>query len=350
MNKQNHTEKHTEQNQKPTNPYQTPASQTNNQPKYVYLPRTRLQKFLPLSVSLSAILLFVLAHALAGWGDDLLSGQFLIGVPFFVGSWIAYFSNYQQKVAITTIVKRIAITLLVITIICAPLLKEGVICIVMASPILFIMMWLGGVLTHWFCHYIWQSKVMHSIALLPLLVLFVPLPETNHTYQSNHSIIINATPDKIWQAINNIDNIQTEEFYQNSQLLPFMQVPTPKSATTVLENGRWVRKCQWHKGIYFDEPIVSQIPNQQLRWQFVFYPDSVPPKTLDDHVTINGEHFKLLWGQYDITAINPQQSKLSFKVSYRVTTNINFYAGWWANLVMDEFNQDVLTLYKNRIE
>ncbi len=103
------------------------------------------------------------------------------------------------------------------------------------------------------------------------------------------------------------------------------------------------------KAIYFDEPIISQISNQQLRWNFVFYNNSVPKGTLDDHVTINGKHFKLLNGQYDIQAINDKQSKLTFKVDYAITTNINFYAGMWGRWVMNEFVEDVLGLYKNQL-
>lgn len=132
--------------------------------------------------------------------------------------------------------------------------------------------------------------------------------------------------------------------------MPFMRVPTPKSAVTVWQNNQKVRKCEWHSNIKFDEPIISEIPNKQLRWQFVFYPDSVPKGSLDDHVTINGGHFKLLTGQYDLEKLEEKQTRLTFRVNYRITTNINSYAGWWAKKVMTDFSKDVLTLYKNRLE
>lgn len=350
MNQHSNPQQPDPQQPKDSSPYRAPNSQVSNQPEVVYLPRTRLQKAMPLSIIGAGVLQFVFVHLIAGNSDDLLSGQFLIGAPFFVGAFISYLHNYYSPATLMGISESIILTILIIALISAPILREGAICIVMASPILFIAMWLGAYIMNVICRYIWKSKVMHSIALLPFLVLGVPLPETDTTYESHASIIIDAKPEAIWQQLNHITAISNDEFYQNSWLMPFMQVPAPKSAVTVLENGQWVRKCEWHKGIYFDEPIVAQIPNRHLRWQFVFYDDSVPKGALDDHVTINGEHFKLLWGQYDITPINAHQSQLSFKVSYRVTTNINFYAGRWANKVMNDFNEDVLTLYKNRLE
>ena len=80
------------------------------------------------------------------------------------------------------------------------------------------------------------------------------------------------------------------------------------------------------------------------------YPDSVPQKTLEDHVTINGEHFKLLLGQYDLEPIDEQNTKLTFNVTYRISTNMNFYAGFWGKWVMNECVEDTVGLYKRRLE
>ncbi|WP_227428847.1 hypothetical protein [Psychrobacter sp. I-STPA6b] len=327
---------------------------TVQQPKFsfgklVYLPRSRRLKLLPATV-LSALMVFIFCYAIAHGYERLLSGQFLLGVPFFLGAWVSYFVSYQNPVSSGQIFKAICWLMLAIIIISMPILREGVICIVMASPAIFVLLLLGAFSMRWFCQKIWKSHVLHSVVLLPLLVLFMPWAEQSHTYQHQQSLVIQATPEQIWQAINHVENIEPQQFYQHSKLLPLLGVPTPKSAQTVWENGQAVRKCEWHKGIYFDEPIISQIPNQQLRWQFKFYPDSVPSGALDDHVTINGEHFKLLLGQYDITAIDPHTSKLTFTVNYRITTNINAYAGFWGKWVMKDFTTDVLDFYKRQVE
>lgn len=325
-------------------------NQSESVAKLGYHPRSRFQKILPAAVFPVGLLVFVMGYWIAESNTDLLGVQFLIGTPFFIGSWVAYFNNYRHQARFATIAKHIGFVMFGIIGISGIILQEGIICIVMATPILMLAMLIGAWLTHVLCAHVWKSKALHSLIILPILVLFVPFSQQSTTYQSSNSIIIKAKPEQIWQTINHIDGIQAQEFYQHSWLMPLMKVPAPKSAITVWQDGKWVRKCQWHGNIRFDEPIISQIPNQQLRWQFVFYPDSVPPRTLDDHVTINGEHFKLLQGQYDIKAIDDEYSELKFQVSYQVSSSINFYAGWWANKVMSDFNQDVLILYKNRLQ
>lgn len=316
-----------------------------------YVPRSIVRKLLPIAIMLGLMLLeFIFCYKIAEDGGNLLSMQFLLGVPLFIGATTVYLASYRKPITTGRVFLLTFWLIVGILIISVPILKEGTICIVMASPVIYVALLLGGLSMRLVCLKVWKSKALYSVALLPLLVLFAPLEPMPETYQVTDTILINATPEQVWQTINNIDNIESAGFYQESQLLPFMQVPTPKSAITIWENNQWVRKCEWHGGIKFDEPLISQIPNRQLRWQFVFYPNSVPPKTLDDHVTINGEHFKLLHGQYDLEPINNNMTRLTFNVTYRISTNMNFYAGFWGKWVMDEFVEDTLGLYKNRLE
>lgn len=316
-----------------------------------YVPRSRLRRLLPPIIVIGFTLIeFIFCYNIAANKSGLLGIQFLIGVPLFIGATAVYLASYYRPITNSQVFLLTFWLVLGILIISVPVLREGMICIVIASPIIYIAMLLGGLGMRLLCLKVWQTKSLFSVALLPFLVLFVPLEQTPETYQVTDSIVINASAEQVWQSINHIKDIEPKEFYQESRLLPFMQVPTPKSAITVWENDHWVRKCEWHGGITFDEPLISQIPNRQLRWQFVFYPDSVPPNTLDDHVTINGEHFKLLLGQYDLEPINEQSTKLTFNVTYRISTNINFYAGFWGKWVMSEFVEDTLGLYKHRLE
>ena len=316
-----------------------------------YAPRSTVRKLLPIAIMLGLMLLeFIFCYKVAEDGGNLLSMQFLLGVPLFIGATTVYLASYRKPISVGRVFLLTFWLIVGILIISVPILKEGTICIVMASPAIYVALLLGGLSMRLLCLKVWKTKALYSVALLPLLVLFAPLEPMPETYQVTDTILINATPEQVWQTINNIDNIEPAGFYQESQLLPFMQVPTPKSAITIWENNQWVRKCEWHGGIKFDEPLISQIPNRQLRWQFVFYPNSVPPKTLDDHVTINGEHFKLLHGQYDLEPVNHTATKLTFNVTYRISTNMNFYAGFWGRWVMDEFVEDTLGLYKNRLE
>ena len=43
-------------------------------------------------------------------------------------------------------------------------------------------------------------------------------------------------------------------------------------------------------------------------------------------------------------------TRLHLRVSYRLTTDFNTYANWWAQALLDNFAQTVLQLYKTRLE
>nr|MBS9777772.1 hypothetical protein [Gammaproteobacteria bacterium] len=210
---------------------------------------------------------------------------------------------------------------------------------------------IGAEIMHFICNAVWKNNTMLSIAFLPFAAMIMPHNETLYDQKKSYSIIINASPETIWKSINNIDGIQPDEMADSWGAK--IGIPTPISAFTINSNEPntgLVRKCKWRKNVWFDEPITEYIPNKKLSWYFKFYPNSVPAGALDDHVTINGKHFKLNSASYDLEALGPQQTKLTFSLHYQVITDMNWYSGVWADFFMDDFAENVLILYKNRTE
>ncbi len=320
-----------------------------NQEQYDKL--NTVTSLIPLAfILLFAVSYFVLVYAIGAKVTDLLGMMFLVYFPITLGALIAYF------IQLTTHSRKNTHLMLILTLsfsflLCAALLGEGVICIIIASPILYMMMWVGSGWGHFICEKFWRSNTMLSVAFVPFIMMLVPSDETVYDSQKNYNIIINASPQQVWQSINNISEINPSEF-PNSWSAK-IGVPMPLSATTVATNETstsLVRKCRWHKNIWFDEPVTEFIPNKKLSWYFKFYPTSVPKGALDDHVTINGKHFKLLTASYELEELSNQRTKLIFNVHYQVITDMNWYSGWWADFFMDDFAENVLQLYKNRLE
>ncbi len=293
---------------------------------------------------------FALIYATGHEFHDLLGLMFLVYFPMTLGALIAYFmqlTTHSRTGTHSVLFSALFISFLI----SIAIFQEGSICIVIASPILYFMMWVGAEIMHAICKHLWQSKTMLSIALVPFMAIFMPQEARLYDAHKTYEIVINASPETVWQSINNISAITPDEFPNSWSAR--IGVPMPLSATTVPSAESpvgLVRKCQWHKDIWFDEPITEIIPNQRLAWYFKFYPNSVPSGALDDHVTINGPHFKLLTASYDLEQLGEQQTKLTFNVNYQVITELNWYAGWWADFFMDDFAENVLLLYKHRLE
>ena len=173
-----------------------------------------------------------------------------------------------------------------------------------------------------------------SLAIAPLVLGVL---ENNHTelpqdyLVSRAEITIDAPAHRAWYFINNAVDIQRHEMAGG--LAYRIGVPYPLEARTVKVGTRRMRNLKWEKGITFSEIITEWRANEVIRWQYVFDETSIPPGALDDHVRIGGAPFDLTESSYILTEIDGG-TRLALEVRYRVSTNFNWYARFWARLLI----------------
>jgi hypothetical protein len=275
--------------------------------------------------------------------------SFLILVPLVIGALTVYFSGGKERsLGYSIFAPWIPILMFVLG--TAILLIEGSICIAMAVPLFLAVSSLGGFLMWVALKYFRPSRtVMHSVLLLPLLAGTWEREQTMPVVieKSDASIWINAKPEVIWQLINNAEAIKPVEMEQG--LAYKIGVPYPESALTVAtETGR-VRKLRWDKGVRFDEPITDWVENRFIRWQYSFPAGAIPPNALDEHVVIGGKYFDLEDTSYSLLPENGG-TRLGINVTYRVSTQFNWYANFWGRLLVDDAAHTILAFYKRRAE
>lgn len=311
-----------------------------------YPPRSPFRMMLPF---LALALLGCLWALLASHLNALMTASFLLGVPFIIGALIAYIQNCRYAVSFIKSLQVIAIFLAFLLVFAIVVLREGAICVAIMMPILFFGMLLGAIMMKGICHYLWKPhKAIYGIALLPFMLL--PLPEKTqlHYDHVDQSILINAPAEIIWQQLNHANNIQPKEF--KPSLLYAIGVPYPVSGITKSTDAGLIRYSTWQKNIQFEEVIQQSRPNQYLSWTYRFAPNSIPKGALDDHVSIGGKYFDLKYTAFELTPINTQQTRLSLKIDYRLSTEVNFYANSVAQLMVHDFSDVILDFYKNRSE
>jgi hypothetical protein len=269
-------------------------------------------------------------------------------VPFLVGALTVYLARDRRpSLGYAAVAPLIPVMMFVAG--TAILLIEGSICIAMALPLFLIVAMIGGVVM-WgvLKFYRPSSATMGAFLLLPLLGGWgergLPLPD--RFGRSVSSVHIDAPPEAIWHLINDAHDIQPAEMRGWAWAIG---VPHPVSAKTVETDGRRVRKLRWEKGVHFDEPILDWQENRYVRWRYAFAGDSIPPGALDDHVRIGGRYFDLIDTSYRL-APEAGGTRLSIEVDYRVSTNFNFYAGWWADKLVGDAARTILGFYKRRTE
>ena len=232
----------------------------------------------------------------------------------------------------------------------AILLIEGTICIAMAIPLFLIMSSVGGALMWVFLRFRKPSHTsINSLLLLPLLIVplesRINLPTNNQTV--SESIMVQASPDKVWQLINHVDNIQAEEMQDG--LAYKIGVPLPLDAKVVTVQATKVRKLHWAKNVAFEEPITDWQENRFIKWTYSFTPESFPKDALDEHVVIGGKYFDLIDTSYQLTQIG-DNTRLDIVVHYRISTNFNWYANPLGKLLIDDAAKQILSFYKHRAE
>jgi hypothetical protein len=231
---------------------------------------------------------------------------------------------------------------------------EGSICIIMALPIFLIMSSLGGLVTGLILRQDTSNRSAYS-----LVVLFAVLPfvssSIEHRFRPPDSvrvvdtqIMISAPPRTIWQNIERVRQIQPAE--QNFSLFHLLGFPRPVEATLSYEGLSGVRHATFEGGVLFVETINKWEPEKELAFSIKADTKSIPPTTLDEHVTIGGPYFDMLEGDYRIEQIGDNQVILHLSSRHRLSTRFNFYAGLWTDLIMKDIQRNILGIIKKRCE
>ena len=191
---------------------------------------------------------------------------------------------------------------------------------------------------------------MMSLILLPYLAAPIesrlPVPMEIRTVRS--AIDIQASPETVWALIRSVRSIEPRE--NHFSWSHFIGFPRPVEATL---NGRGiggVRHATFEGGVEFTETITSWEEPRDLAFTIKANTDSIPPETLDEHVTIGGPYFDVLDGHYEIEPLGVGSVRLHLSSRHRLSTRINVYSGAWTDFIMGDIQTYILGIIKNRAE
>lgn len=150
----------------------------------------------------------------------------------------------------------------------AIVLREGIVCIVIAFPLLYIFI-LTGVLVGrvWF-----RPKVSKlRLTIFPLLALLTLGEMAYHSEKQavvTDEILIRATPDKVWPNVLAFSEIPDSPDYWIFRL----GLPYP---TTTTNGGNFVgadRQCMFSDGIVIKERVAEFVPQEKLTFDIIEQP------------------------------------------------------------------------------
>lgn len=230
-------------------------------------------------------------------------------------------------------------------------LREGIVCLIMLSPI-----WLAG---GWIGAFVSRRRRKHrvdpnvfssSLLLLPLMAGLVesrlPFPHDHVTLA--RSIVVAATPEEIWPyAVANAHIGEAEGRWTFSQNV--IGLPRPR-ATVISGHGVGaVRTAYWADHINFEEIVTQWRPGRRLGWKFSFTNSSLQDYT-DKHISPDGQFLKVDTGDYALKPLTAGTTLLTLETNYIAKTHVNFYAELWGELLLGDVQDNVLAIIKHRAE
>lgn len=299
--------------------------------------------------ALTGIVLRLIFSGDPGGAFTAMKGAFVYLAPIAVGAVTVYVAEAKQQRKWSYYVWAPVAANALFVLGTMAILIEGLICVVIILPLFCVLGALGGLLMGVICRATRRRReAVYSFAVLPILLGFIPTPEANlqRIRTIERTIVVEAQPQQIWQQLHDARDIRPDEV--GHAWMYRIGVPLPIAGVTQQTPTGFVRKISMGRSIHFEQVATEWRENQFVRWTYRFDKDSFPPRALDDHVTIGGHYFDLLDTTYKLHPTGPQLTELTITMSYRVSTQFNWYADSVASFLIGNFEEVILEFYRRR--
>ena len=280
------------------------------------------------------------------------SASFLLLGPLYVGFVTLHFAERSAPRTPLEWILAPWLPILLSALILWLFLLEGLICIIMALPIMLVCASLGGVIAGLLARHGRRLKptTLSSLALLPILLAPAEslhlAPTQTRTVQSQ--IRIHAPAATVWHNIERVPAISPTEL--RPTWTHHIGFPRPVEATLSYEGVGGVRNASFEHGLLFFETVTAWEPNHRLSFHIRADSANIPTTTLDEHVTIGGRYFDVLDGEYRLESLAGGDTLLHLTSHQRLTTDLNGYAGLWTDAVMQNLQTSILEVIQHRCE
>lgn len=303
---------------------------------------------------LYGVVLYVLGR-LAQPDSGLLLLSFLLGVPLATCVLAVVLSDPagQRPTGHHFATGFIVVTMMMLA--SYALLREGVVCVLMASPIFYLVGCSASVFTGALLRRRTRRRGgVQAFCFTALLVPMLGLPLEQQAGQPVELVTVTTTTrveapvHRVWSELVEIRDIKPKELgFTVTQDL----IGVPKPVTARLE-GRGigaVRHAYWERGVYFREHVTAWEPGRRVAWTFDL-PPAVQTALLDDHLRVQSDYLQLRTGEYELRELSGEATQVSLRTTYLIRTPMNAYASAWGKLFLGDFHRNVLRAVEGRSE
>lgn len=216
------------------------------------------------------------------------------------------------------------------------ILREGVICLIMASPLLILFIMLGLMIGK----ILWaRSNTWLGASTLPLMALMLiadaQMPH-HHAAIVTDEVLIAAPPARVWRYVAGYPKIETPPRWWLWKIgLPF---PVQSTSTGAFTGAR--RDCRFSGNVVFEEKITEVKANRALTFDVTKQPD---------HPEVTG-HFNLDKGRFELRDNGDDTTTLRGTTWYRLHVYPSQYFDLWAESIVRHVHFRVMNHIKQLAE
>ncbi|KQS04785.1 hypothetical protein ASG11_11420 [Sphingomonas sp. Leaf357] len=283
----------------------------------------------------------------------LISFSFLLVLPAAVSAFVCYVADPYAERSRGQYLAIPFWLLLVVIVASIFVLREGVICVLMLSPLWMISGMIGAAITYKMRRRLPDESgrtYCAALVLLPLLSMqvepMIPLPLD--TKMVARSIVIDASPKQIWPLLRGIPDVRPGEGAWNFSQ-DVIGIPRPVGARLIGNGVGADRYADWGQRIKFRERIVEWQPGRRIGWRFIF-DDIAGWGYTDRHLMPDSPYFTVTTGGYTMQPLGPNRTRVTIDTRYRIQTPVNLYSALWGQLFLGDLEHNLLALIKQRAE
>ncbi len=306
-----------------------------------------------IAISLIYALALRLFFGVPTWADvfSVMSVTFLACLPTTMGALVVYFSRAVLAAKIWYRITAPWLPLFAFFLITLLVSLEGFACWIMVLPLFMVAASVGGFIGAYIKRRKKHDKLyISALVLLPLIMAPVErmVGAIPGTYTANTTITIHADAANIWRHVTRVQAIPQQQ--DKGWLTRFLGFPRPVRAELNYEGVGGYREAIFTNGLTFHETVLEYTDKKKMVFTIKAFPYEIPSTTMDEHVVIGGSYFDVLTGTYELEAIDNTTFVLHLYSHFKLTTTFNFYASWWAKWIMQDIQNNILQVIKQRAE
>jgi len=194
-----------------------------------------------------------------------------------------------------------------------------------------------------------KSNKLYSIVLLPLIInpLEIYFPNNQEQFNVQSEITINADNETIWIYLIEVPEIMESEY--DFGFYNYLGVPRPIKSELKTISGIEYRIGYFTEGLELYETISEIDSLKFVNFKIHINKSKLRNTPTDEHL-LNSDYFKFENISYTITELNNGKSNLILNCDYVLNSKMNYYANFWAESIIKDFELKLLKVLKKKIE